>query len=210
MDSVIVVYPPGAGGNHFKNMLCLGDTFANKTELDLDVYDPHKNPERCPGEVWCVGGRNIQPIFVDRMFDGSGARYVMPAHFGELAAWHHRFLGRSVGVILITIDQQQDRNLLMTRQTRLGQHIHPYWLNEELVFCYQPGMFERYFAFDPEKILSIALSDFWSRDFVDADRLSVLDQRFDLDLPRPDMTVLHHRWWDLNFGAPVDNTRATA
>jgi hypothetical protein len=204
MNSVLVIYPPGAGGNHLKNMLCLGNTFANRHELNIDVYDIDENSNRCPGEVWCVGGRNVQPIFVDRIFDGSSKRYVMPAHFGELASWHHRFSGSDVGIILINIDQQQDRLCLMNRQVRLGQHIHPYWLDEELLFLYQPRMMQIYFGFNPEKIVSIPLSVFWSRDFVSDETLYLMTRQLDLDLPMPEMMVLHHKWYDLNFDTAVD------
>lgn len=200
MTSLIVMYVPGAGGNHIKNMFCSSAAVANNHELDASLYDRWDPANHAPGEVNCVGGRNIQPIFLDRMHQSPDLCWVLPAHFGELSQYRSQLPDLSnLRVILITIQHADSRRMLMERQTRLGQHIHPYWLDEEIVHLYHTDMLVDYFGFDHDHIFSIEMRDFWQRDWVKTNQFRDLDAFSNLDLSQDRCHWLHTRWWDLNF-----------
>jgi hypothetical protein len=206
-----VCYAPGAGGNHLKNLLCTSQEVANHHELDRRYYDKWDPENHAPGEVNCVGGRNIQEIFLDRMHQEPQLCWVMPAHFGELA--QHRLSlpdPATVDIIIISIQDPVSRTMLLQRQMRLGQHIHPYWLDEELLHLYQPFMYEKYFGFVASNMLCIELKDFWQRDWVNSQSFLDLKVFFSPMLVDNHCRDLHEKWWDLNFDTAVARDRISA
>lgn len=200
MTGVIVMYVPGAGGNHVKNLLCASPAVANGHELDESFYDRWDPANHAPGEVNCVGGRNIQPCFLERMQQSPDQIWVMPAHFGELAQYRSQLPDiAGCSVILITILHEDSRRQLMERQTRLGQHIHPYWLDEEIVHLYHADMLQGYFGFDPHQIFAVEMRDCWQRNWVDTQQFQDLGSFLHIPIPRDHCHRLHTKWWDLNF-----------
>jgi len=196
-----VVYPPGAGGNHLKNLLCLSGEFVNSHELDPAVYDAQDRP---PGEVWCVGGRNLQPAFFDRISQSPKTGSVLTAHFGELAQHRSRIaMIPRKRLVIITIDCESARRRLEQRQTRLGQNIHPYWLDEELVWCYQTEIYMRYHGVAAEHCLEIPMLDFWRSDLIESDTLPRIESFLDISIPRQPAKTLHDKWCHSNFGSGI-------
>ena len=194
----LIVYAPGAGGNHLKNLLCLSPVFANSRDLDLTIYD-FQDPLHANGEVWMRGGRNLQAVFFDAMDRDPVARWILPAHFGELQQFRTRL--DSVDhkrVIIITLDHESDRRLLDGRQLRLGQAIHPYWLDEELVWIYQPDTMHKFFGID--HCLTISLSQFWAKEFVTGVQMDQIEQYLAVTLDRSLAQDLHAKWIQANFG----------
>lgn len=189
-----VIYPPGAGGNHLKNLLCLPGVFANSNDLDVTVYDDDRS-DRAPGEVWCVGGRNLQDIFFDRLEQDQSLDYVLPAHFGEM--WQYRDRIQSIEskrAVLIKIDQEQARRKLDQRQMRLGQCIHPYWLDEELTWCYQPIIYQTFFGIPESQCLELSMLDFWHHDMVDLGIVDSLESFLGVTMSRDQVRDLHKKW----------------
>lgn len=208
MTGIIVMYVPGAGGNHVKNLLCASPAVANRHELDENFYDRWDPANHAPGEVNCVGGRNIQTCFLERMHQSPELTWVLPAHFGELA--QHRSQLPDLAdfrVILITILHEDSRLRLMGRQTRLGQHIHPYWLDEEIVYLYHPDMMQHYFGFGSDRIFVMEMQDFWQRDWIDSPQFQDLGSFLHIPIPRDHCHRLHTKWWDLNFDPGAAQSR---
>ena len=155
VQATIIAYPPSGGGNHLKNLLCLSDAFANSGDLNLEPYETGNR------EVHSTSGRNMNEY---RMADAlaSSGDFILHGHFGELAPFretinsiqHKRF-------VIVTIDTQQDRRMLQTRQNRLGQQSHDYYLHEEQYFLYQPQMYSTYFTGQECDIFSFPLTDLW-------------------------------------------------
>lgn len=198
MANVFVVYPPGAGGNHLKNLLCLSGSYINSDDLDPAIYDATDRP---PGEVWSVGGRNLQDIFFDRIQDNPGSSSILTAHFGELVAQRSRFdLVPDRKLIIITIVVAQSRQRLMARQHRLGQTVHPYWLDEELVHCYQTDMYARFFGVPAQCCVELQLHELWSQDLWQAGVVDRLENFLDIKVPIEPTKSLHQKWWQKNFG----------
>lgn len=155
MSATIIAYPPSGGGNHLKNLLCLSGAFANSSDLDLVPYQAGNR------EVHSTPGRNMNQY---RMADAmaSSGDFLLHGHFGELAAF--REVLNSIPqkrFIVVTIDTPQDRRLLQSRQSRLGQQSHEYYLQEEQYFLYQPKMYGTYFTGQAKEIFSFALTELW-------------------------------------------------
>ena len=199
--NTFIVYMPGAGGNHLKNLLCLSPDFANHTELDVSVYDDTSRP---PGEVWCVGGRNLQDIFFKRIFDNPGERSVLIAHFGELAQNRDKFLlVPDRRCVVVTMNNPAYRSVLDQRQLRLGQAIHPYWLDEELLWCYRSDMMLRYFGVQAQDCLEIDLADFWHTDMIHNGTLDRICDFVGTAVPKSAALELHHKWIKANFSGSI-------
>ncbi len=194
MSLALVVYPPGAGGNHLKNLLCLDVTFHNSAELDPAVYDAQ---DRARGEVWCVGGRNLQPVFFDRLEQDPDARFVLIAHFGEMMQNRQRILEiDDIRLVIITITDPAARRRLEQRQTRLGQNIHPYWLDEELTWCYQSQIYQDCFGISRDRCLEVPLQDLWHPDLP---AVPAVEQFLAVTIPRDQARLLHQKWLRSNF-----------
>ena len=195
MPNAFVIYPPGAGGNHVKNIMCLSGHWINSADLDPTVYDAQ---DRCPGEVWCVGGRNLQEIFFQRIQANPGSSSVLAAHFGELVAYQREFHQvPDVRLIILTMQRETTRRALQTRQDRLGQTIHPYWLDEELVWCYRTYMFERYFGVSQQHCLEIEIQDLWSQ-HAPQNVFDVIAQFLNIRIPVEPTALLHNKWLKSN------------
>jgi len=199
VSNVFVVYPPGAGGNHLKNLLCLSGAFINSNDLDPAIYDAE---DRAPGEVWSVGGRNLQSVFFDRIWHNPGSRSILTAHFGELVAQQSQFdQVPDRKLIIITMAQAQSRQRLMVRQTRLGQNVHSYWLDEELVHCYRTAMYARFFGVSADCCFELELQELWSHDLWQNQVIDRLEQFLAIRVPDEPARGLHQKWMQKNFSA---------
>jgi hypothetical protein len=196
MSAVIVAYCPAAGGNHLKNILSLSSKFANREEMDLTVYDC---ADQTSGAVHSINGRNVQDIFVDRMLDCPNQCWLLSGHFGELAPVRTRLSTVDKKFIIVTLDNVQDRRLLIMRQTRLGQHCHPYWLEEEQPYLYQPKMYQTYFNVDSSNIATISLYDLWHPTLCDHAVINKLNDFLNININAESAQNLQQKWWQSNF-----------
>jgi hypothetical protein len=191
MSAVIISYPPSAGGNHLKNILCLSNYFANHTELDATIYDQSANYQ---GAVHCVQGRNVQPRLIERIVNNPGQCWLLPGHIGELAPYRSQLLAQERKFITISIDTPRERRMLEQRQHRLGQQNHPYWLEEEQPFFYQSLMYETYFATAPANILTVPLANLWHPTFQEGLVLDQVEQFLNITIERNPAEILHDKW----------------
>lgn len=188
MTVVVIAYPPGAGGNHLKNILCLDRSFANSNDLDQNKYT---NGDR---EVHSTPGRNMQDYRVAEA-EQSGKDYILHGHFGELAPWRNRINAiTDKKWLLINIDSDRDRFLLDTRQHRLGQFGHEYYLNEEQPYLYQSEFYQSYFTGSAENIYTMALNDFWNPDLSQSQIIQQLNVFLNKNIDQAQAQVLHSQW----------------
>jgi len=194
MPVVVIAYPPSAGGNHLKNMLCIDPSFANSNDLDRSKYTKGDR------EVHSTPGRNIQDYRISAA-ETATADYIIHGHFGELATQRDRINALAdKKIIVLTIDTERDKFLLNTRQHRLGQMSHPYYLDEEQPYLYQPYFYQTYFTGRPENIYTIALNDFWHPN-VDNIILG-LNTFLNKNVDQEQAQVLHNHWHinnDINY-----------
>ena len=196
MSAVIVAYCPAAGGNHLKNILSLSPTFANRGEMDLTVYD---RADQTSGAVHSIDGRNVQDIFVERMLNQPDQCWLLSGHFGELASVRESLLKVDKKFLIITIDQSTDRQLLERRQQRLGQQCHPYWLDEEQPYLYQPEMYQTYFGVDSVNMATVSLYDLWHPTLCDHTVLTKINEFLNINIDTESAQNLQKKWWSSNF-----------
>jgi hypothetical protein len=196
MSAVIVAYSPAAGGNHLKNILSLSSCFANRAEMDLTVYD---RADQTSGAVHSINGRNVQDIFVDRMLNQPSQCWLLSGHFGELASVRSRLLTVDKKFLIITIDTELDRRLLERRQLRLGQQCHPYWLNEEQPYLYQPLIYRTYFDVVATNIATVSLHDLWHPTLCNGAVIARINEFLNIEIDLEQALNLQKKWWHSNF-----------
>jgi hypothetical protein len=193
----LVVYVPGAGGNHLKNLLCLSNSYANHSDLRPEVYE-NPDPNRPPGEVWCVGGRNLQKVFFERINSQPDCNWVLAAHVGEMFEYQQQLSAiENKQIVVVTLDHEHARRQLDQRQVRLGQCIHPYWLDEELTWVYQPGTLQKIFNQTNDQYYCLSIRDFWSTDFVQRE-FAKLTARLNVNLDFVAADRYHRLWCAAN------------
>jgi hypothetical protein len=196
VSAVIVAYSPSAGGNHLRNILCLSNSFVNSAEFDSTIYD---RADQTSGAVHGINGRNIQKEYLKRVMDNPMECFALAGHFGELAEHRESLLSIEKKIIIISIDTVQDRQLLENRQIRLGQHCHPYWLEEEQPFLYRPTLYQSYFVTLPSDILTISLYDLWHPTFNNGRVIQCINDFLNINIEITPAQVLHEKWWKNNF-----------
>lgn len=196
MSVVIISYPPSAGGNHLKNILCLSNRFANHSELDSTIYDQSMNNQ---GTVHCIQGRNVQSRFIERIVNSPEQCWLLPGHIGELAPYRTELLTQQRKFIVISIDTPREHQMLDTRQKRLGQQCHPYWLEEEQPFFYQSLMYETYFATSASDILTVPLANLWHPTFQEGLVLNQVEEFLNISVERFPAQILQDKWCRANM-----------
>jgi len=188
MTVVVISYPPSAGGNHLKNILCLDSSFANSQDLNRSKYF---DGER---EVHSTSGRNMQLYRIEEA-ETATSDYILHGHFGELAPWRDRINAiQNKKWLIISIDTRQDQDLLDDRQHRLGQFGHEYYLREEQPYLYQREFYQTYFTGLNDDIYTIALSDFWNPDFQQTQIIYKLNVFLNKNINQEEAQILHNHW----------------
>jgi len=212
MPVTIICYPPGGGGNHFKNIISLDARFhdqwpwpwAKSLDLHSEVYV--EDPDVMTGTAHALRGRNVREVFFDHIESQSHGFYLLHGHFGELAKYRDRVKNiDNVNWILMTFDHVEDRHLLDQRQRRLGQNNHPYWLEEEQPYLYQDLMCCAYFHALPNRILTIPLREFWNADLSQHNIIDRINEFLQIDIKLEAAQTLHDHWRRLNFGYLTPN-----
>jgi hypothetical protein len=145
-----------------------------------------------------VGGRNLQPVFFERMTN-SNQSWVLAAHAGEMFEYQQQLSKiKNKKIIVVSLDNADDRRQLDHRQVRLGQCIHPYWLDEELQPLYQADTLSRLFDFSVDDCYTLPLENFWSRDFIAGTEFQQIKQFLNIDLDDGTADRYHQLWCTAN------------
>ncbi len=179
-----------------KNLMSLDKSFANSTDIDTTAYDGTRQP---PGTVHSVPGRNIRPDTIDRMLAEPNRHWLLHGHWGELMPLRHQLCHHTHKWLLLTIDSPQDRQLVSTRHQRLGQDLHPYWLDEEQLYLYQPQMYQLYFGAQEKNIFQLSLAEFWHPNLQHHNVIQRINDFFAINIDPDYAQQLHKKWWLLNF-----------
>ena len=186
-----------------KNIFCLDKTFANSTDLDLTCYDGTRQPA---GTVHSVPGRNVRPHIVDRILAQPDKKWLLHGHWGELMPYRSSIASPQNKWLLLTINTEQDRKLITTRHMRLNQHPHPYWLDEEQLYLYQPDMYRLYFGAQIQNIFELSLEEFWHPDLQQHKVIQRINDFFLINIDLEQAQNLHDTWWKQNFNFDFDKT----
>lgn len=201
----IIAYPPMAGGNHFKNLICLDPSFANSDDLNPEVYEHAANPisEWQPvGTVHSKSGRNVHEYLFERIHAEPDRNWIIHGHFGELALFRAELNSlKNKKYIIITIDTEIDRELLFERQERLaGTSGHPYYLHEEQPFLYQPAMYRRYFT--STYAITTSLTTAWHPNLKESNLIDTWNKYLNINIDINQAQYYHTLWWNSNFNLP--------
>lgn len=186
MNATVIIFPPGGGGNHLKNLIT-----GSLLSLLRHVYQ-HATVHSKPGVNF-----SHQELLEKKITLG---------HFGEILS--HRDLLRplpDIKFIILSPDSVQDRRLLHERCMRLGIDrwidVAGYWDGEQ-VFLYEPFMYNLYLGTPMENIMNISISDFFKEDILqDLVRISnFVNTEIDYD----QCLMLHKIWLQNNNLAAFD------
>jgi hypothetical protein len=198
MSAVIIVYPPGAGGNHYKNMLCLDSSFGNSSDLNPNVYSEQTQP---PGTVHSIPGRNVHEVNIDHYVANPSKTWIIHGHFGELAPYRDKINSiENKKFLLFGFNTELDQQVLDDRQNRLGHKQHPYYLTEEQPHMYGPAMYVSYFTGQSlDDVLQIPLYEAFHPDLKQFDIIGKLNRFLNVNINVDQAQELHNKWWKLNF-----------
>jgi len=185
MSQIIVVFPPGAGGNHLANML-------NKNldkKLCEEIYQ-----NRLPW-VHAKVGNNFCSNDLDK-------NNITHGHFGEIMSHQHlvRSLADRVQLIILSTDTLLDREILYNRRKKLNQTIPSQvreYFDGEQVFLYEPFMYHYYFNISMHSIMNISISDWFKSDI--SNELNRIEQFLQIELDKDFCLQLHKIWYQKNF-----------
>lgn len=181
MSPTIIVFPPGAGGNHLKNLI---DQKLNKQQLD-DLYYNNKIVHSREGYNF-----NTEELLTNNLTHG---------HFGEVMS--HQTLLRSLDekkFVILSPDTFQDRELLNQRRNKINMsYCKNEYFESEQVFLYESFMYHHYFDTSMDNIMNISITEWFQLDIRPViERTSrFLDIELDIDL----CLHLHGIWCKKNL-----------
>ena len=189
MTAIIISFPPGAGGNHLKNIISADISFLK----ELDLYK-HKTVHKVPGG-------NLKKQQVDYAVNNPCLLNFLHGHFGEIMSYQYQI--RDIvdkKFIIICPDTAEDHELLRTRQQRLGFSYYPRsgeYFEGEQVFLYEPFMYHHYFNVPMENIMNIPITEWFVEDISPVvHRLNFfLKTNLDVD----SVNEMHRIWYRNNF-----------
>ena len=184
MTTIIIPFPPGAGGNHLKNIIVNDISKLNYTKLTV-----HQTP-----------GNNLQASQVETALANPQVAHVLHGHFGEIMSYQNQIRDiKDKKFIIICNDNLTDHKLLSKRRKQLGHTTsnHGDYFEGEQVFLYEPFMYHHYFNVPMENIMNIPISEWFIEDIS-----SVIDRiNYFLKINLDVVTVnkLHKIWYRNNF-----------
>lgn len=200
----IISYCPSSGGNHLRNIVALCGRFEDQwpwdwvkqQSLGLSVYYENRHPQ---GEVQELPGRNLREVYIDQMLANHDRDYLIHGHFGELARYRNQLLQLGPKRLLIlSLEDKESRKKLLQRQDRLGQQIHPYWLDEEQIYLYRFNIYQTFFSIPSENISTVDIGEFWNP-CLSKDILARLESFFDVEIDHDKAQEIHRLWYGFNF-----------
>lgn len=189
MASVFVVFPPGAGGNHLRNVIV--SCYDN-----IDILKLYGNYKKT---VHAVIGHNLQHYQVENAAAYQDQTHVLHGHFGEVMSFQQQV--RNIidkKFVILSPDTSNDRKLLNNRRRTLGylNNIDGDYFDSEQVFLYEPFMYHWYFQVPMDNIMNISISEWFTEDIDSVlDRLSYLLQ---ISINKEQINKMHTSWLKAN------------
>jgi hypothetical protein len=184
MTTIIIPFPPGAGGNHLKNILV-----SDISKLQYTNPTVHQTP-----------GDNLQASQIETVLANPEATHVLHGHFGEIMSYQNQIRNiKDKKFIIISNDNLRDRQLLYKRQKQIGcvtLEKGGYFEGEQ-VFLYEPFMYHHYFDVSMEDIMNISISEWFVEDItLVVDKINYfLKINLNVDV----VNNLHKIWYRNNF-----------
>ena len=184
MTTIIIVFPPAAGGNHLKNII-EGAIF----KLTYNSPTVHQTP-----------GNNLRNEIVEEVLTNPQATNILHGHFGEIMSYQNQIRDiKDKKFIIICNDNTTDHELLSKRRKQLGYPIltKGEYFEGEQVFLYEPFMFYHYFDTPMENIINIPISEWFVEDITPV--INKINCFLKINLDVVAVNKLHKIWYRNNF-----------
>lgn len=184
MKHVCVVFPPGAGGNHLRNLI---DNSLSHEELHF-LY------QQSSLLAHSQTGSNFDP-------DKFVSRGITHGHFGEIMS--HQILIRQhvnqIKLIILSPDTLKDRQLLNQRREKLNINHHQVgnYFDNEQVFLYESFMYHYYFGISTDDIMNISISEWFQPDIENL--LGKICEFLKIKLDKKFCSEIHALWCKKNL-----------
>jgi len=194
MSAVFIMFPPVAGGNHYKNLLCLDQSFYNAKDFTESLYKIGRRT------VHSKPGRNFNSALLS-IANQENTQVIMHGHFAELATYSsdiRKILDKKF--ILIGLNDSEDFELLKERSKRIYLDLDAlgdYYQSEQF-FLYQPEICQQYFNTDIKNICCIKLSELWNPDLKSFDIIDRLNSFLDTQIDYDQAQRYHSVWYANN------------
>lgn len=178
---IIICFPPGAGGNHLRNLIAVENL------TDRVYVQTHSK------SVHAASGSNF------RLEDLHKSK-IAHGHFGEIMSFQNEI--RQIEPkrwILISTDSASDRKLLRERRDNLQiENLKSdQYLEGEQIFLYESFMYHYYFGTAFDDIMNISISELFTQDI--SPLLSRLSCWLGRQLDLPKCLIMHDLWYRKNF-----------
>lgn len=184
MTTIIIPFPPAAGGNHLKNIIT-----NNMSNLEYVSHTVHQLP-----------GRNLQASQINSALAAPQDTHVLHGHFGEIMSYQHQIRSiKDKKFIIICNDTDDDFTLLSNRKKKLNYFLpnRKEYFEGEQVFLYEPFMYHYYFNVAMDNIMNIPITEWFVEDISPViNRINFfLKYNIDVDV----VNALHKVWYKNNF-----------
>ena len=183
MSTIIIAFPPSAGGNHLKNILSLNSDSVLPAFYSNNKPSVHQRPGSNLKEQDCINAIS-QP-----------GLHILHGHFGEIMSYQ-KYVDQMVDkkFIILSPDTAEDRKLLRARAILLGQATSDAegYFDQEQVFLYEPFMYNRYFRTSMLNIMNISISEWFTNDIDPV--IDQLNQFLNCKLDTEYVKQLHTIW----------------
>ena len=184
MSTIIISFPPAAGGNHLKNILV-----SDISKLQYASPTVHQTP-----------GRNLQASQIETALADPENTHVLHGHFGEIMSYQNQIRDiKNKKFIIICNDNSQDHQLLSKRRKQLGyvDFKNGDYFEGEQVFLYEPFMYHHYFNESLDNIMNIPISEWFVEDITSV--INRINYFLKINLNVDAVNKLHKIWYSKNF-----------
>jgi hypothetical protein len=190
MSTVIVVFPPGAGGNHLRNIVvsCYDGTDQFKKIYRNQTTIAH-------ARVGC----NLHHYHLENAVAHQDQVHVVHGHFGEIMSFQNQIRGiPDKKFIILSPDTPADSAMLNLRRLAVGQTqlVDGDYFDGEQVFLYEPFMYHWYFQTPMDNIMNISISDWFTQDIDPA--LDKLSYFLGCNIDKEKINSVHKGWIEAN------------
>jgi hypothetical protein len=201
MTTAFISYPPGAGGNHLRNILALASDF-----LPDNPYKQNMQDQYSPGGHIFVHGAdlaqaqlrgNMNSFKLHQAVMAPSKNHLLFGHFAEIASFRKDIkLIKDKKFILLGMDSQQCLDLWVKRSEHLKIGAGHCYFQGEQFFLYESYMYCDLFKTKESNVMNVSISEWFSADIqAPLERIArFLSCNIDYD----ECKLLHEVWWTKN------------
>ena len=182
---MIVSFPPGAGGNHLRNLISLG--YSNN-----EIANIYQSSNMI---AHASLGNNLTAKQIQAAILLPNETHLLHGHFGEILTYQESI--RSISdkkFILISADTPEERSMLNQRRRAIG---YPYiadgnYFDGEQVFLYEHTTYCYYFNIAEDAVINVSLNELFSENIKTV--IDRINNFLSISIDYEQVKQLHQRW----------------